>query len=229
MNSGNLSGSLGVVLPVYRIPKETVVSYIEDINRVLKPEKIILEVDSEDRFAESLDLPDNVECSLDEMRRGKGKAVSDGFEKLETDIYIFLDADASVPAESAKRIVEGIESSDMVVGTRRGASSEVEHKSVIRRFLGDILVLIAQRTLDVSLTDYQCGAKALNSEVWDEVEEPSATGFSWDLELIQNTSEAGFEISEIDVDWVDRKDTTVSILDSSYAMISTLFKIVKKT
>lgn len=229
MNSENISQSIGVVLPVYRIPEKTVVSYIDDINRVLSPESIILEVDCEDEFAEGLELPDNVERSLSNSRRGKGKAVSEGFNKLETDAYIFLDADASVPAESALRIVENLKSSDMVVGTRRGGGSKVEHESVMRRFLGDMLVLLAQRTLDVSLTDYQCGAKAMRAEVWESVEKPSATGFSWDLELIQNVVEEGFDITEVDVDWLDRKDTTVSILDSSYEMMSTLFRIVKKT
>lgn len=229
MSLKSSDSSLGVVLPVYKIPEETVISYVKELNQVLNPESIILEIDGEDEFAEGLELPDNLECSINDLRRGKGKAVSEGFDKLETDIYMFLDADASVPAESAGRIVENLESSDMVVGTRRGEGSDVEHKSFIRRFLGDILVVIAQRTLDFSLTDYQCGAKALKAETWENIEEPSCDGFSWDLELIQNMAEEGFDVKEVSVDWIDRKDTTVSIVSSTYEMILTLIKIKKTT
>jgi len=136
-----VTNSIGVVIPAYKPDMPVLESYIEQIRSSLSPETIRIEFDAP--LQDDIDHFENeiVEIGVSQQRRGKGAAIMAGFDALETDIYLFADADGSVPATSLADIIQPIidESADVSIGSRRHPSSDiVTHQTVFRRFWGCI-------------------------------------------------------------------------------------------
>jgi len=224
-----MSRSVGVVIPAYQPDVDRLGAYVRALHDAVDPEEIRVELDTveprstggrtesgdaaepsvRDRIA---DLP----VTLHEAsgRRGKGAAITAGFEALSTDVLAFADADGSTPAPSIADVIHPVVAgeTDLAAGSRRHPDATVEsHQTVARRYLGDGFAWLARRLLDVSLYDYQCGAKALTADAWDRVRphlhEP---GFAWDIELLAVADAVGCRIVEVPVVWEDRPESTVS-------------------
>ena len=209
-----MTRSVGVVIPAYHPDVDRLGAYVRALRHAVDPEEIRVELDAaapavRDRIAS---LP--VTLNEATARRGKGAAITAGFEALSTDVLAFADADGSTPAPSIADVVAPVADgeADLAAGSRRHPDATVEsHQTVARRHLGDGFAWLARRLLDVHLYDYQCGAKALTADAWDRVRphlhEP---GFAWDIELIAVADAAGCRIVEVPVVWEDRPESTVS-------------------
>lgn len=218
--------SVGIVIPAYRPDPATLVTYINNIDETISPNVLRVEID--DPTSETLDRIDQapaIIASSDE-RRGKGKAITDGFDALGTDVLAFVDADGSVPPQSLADII-GYVDTDLVVGSRRHPDSNVQsHQSLVRRTLGDAFAQLARVMLNPSLYDYQCGAKALSSEVWGTVRTQLYNGgFSWDIELIAMVDAVGYDVTEVPVTWVDATNSTVEPLGTAADLSRTLVEV----
>jgi cellulose synthase/poly-beta-1,6-N-acetylglucosamine synthase-like glycosyltransferase len=96
-----VSKTIGVTIPAYR----------PDISQINQYIKSIRDLDFIDTIHIELDKPSVVDVSsivgFDSMntveeRRGKGKAITAGFDFLSTDVFVFADADGAIPANSLK-------------------------------------------------------------------------------------------------------------------------------
>jgi Glycosyltransferases, probably involved in cell wall biogenesis len=208
-----MSESLGIVVPAYDPDIEALLAYIEDIRAILDPSTVRVELDTPSDAVASRIEPVVDELNVATQRRGKGGAVMDGFDGLSTDILAFADADGSVPASSLATIVDHVrgETADVSIGSRRHPNSEiVDHQTVGRRFLGDVFAFTARQLLPTKCYDYQCGAKALRAEAWDEIGHHCyESGFAWDLEFVSVAGSLGYGITEVPVEWEDHPDSTV--------------------
>lgn len=224
--------SVGIVIPAYRPDISLLVDYVEALYERLSPTAIRIELDgSASGIKDALDdSPELVTVNAVDERRGKGKAITDGFEALvvddTTDALAFVDADESTPTESVVDVLEPIleGTADLSVGSRRHPDATVSSsQTVVRRHLGDGFAWLARRLLDVSLFDYQCGAKALTSEAWRKIRthlyEP---GFAWDIELITIADALGYEVAEVPVRWEDQPGSTVSPVQTTFSLARSL-------
>ncbi|WP_254274015.1 glycosyltransferase [Haloarcula marina] len=221
-----MSRSVGVVVPAFRPDVPQLRAYVAAIDETLAPETILVELDAPrhgvvDRLA---DVPARIETVP--YRRGKGAAVTAGFERLSTDVLVFADADGSTPVRSLERVVSGVRDgdTDLAVGSRRHPDSAVtSHQTFARRFLGDGFAWLAGRLLDVSLYDYQCGAKAIDAGAWAQVRahlyEP---GFAWDVELVAIAGALDLRVTEVPIAWEDQPGSTVSPIRDSAALFRAL-------
>ena len=218
--------SLGVVVPAYNPDVGILSSYVRAIKGTLDPAEIRIELDAPaPTAAERLrDLPATV--AVADARRGKGAAITHGFEALSTDVYAFADADGSTPADALASVVEPVDvgDADLAVGSRRHPESTVtSHQTYARRWLGNGFAFLARLALSVPLHDFQCGAKAIDAGAWasvrDHLYEP---GFAWDLELIAIANALGHRIKEIPIEWEDRPGSTVSPVGTSLALAKAL-------
>lgn len=221
-----MARTLGVVIPAYRPDVDALAAFAREIDDTLSPTALRIELDSpSDAAVESLaDLPATV--SVSEVRRGKGAAITHGFEALGTDVLAFVDADGSVPAGSLADVVSPVveDVADLSVGSRRHPDADVRsHQTVARRLLGDGFARLARYALDVPLHDYQCGAKALDRSTWRSVRghlyEP---GFAWDVELIAMAGAVGARVREVPVVWIDRPGSTVDTIDTTVSLARAL-------
>ncbi len=209
-----MTRTVGVVVPAFRPEPDVLAGYVGELEDRLAPERIRIELDEPEpgtlRTLE--DCPATVATAVD--RRGKGAAITAGFEALGTDVLAFVDADGSTPAASVADVVARVRTgrASLSVGSRRHPDAAVDdHQTFVRRRLGDAFAWTARRLLPVSLYDYQCGAKAIRREAWADVRthlrEP---GFAWDVELVALADALGHRIVEVPVSWEDAERSTVS-------------------
>ncbi|MEF8808307.1 glycosyltransferase [Natronomonas sp.] len=219
---------LGVVVPAFRPDAARLEAYLREIVEELAPETVRVEFDAPDpetlEAITSLSLP-GVVVNAVPYRRGKGAAITAGFEALDTDRLAFADADGSTPASELGRIVDALDGADVAAGSRRHPDSHVVgHQTLARRLLGDGFAWLARRLLEAELHDYQCGAKALTAEAWDRVRvHIYHPGFAWDIELLAMAAALDLDIVEVPIDWEDKPGSTVSPVRTSLSMAKALF------
>ena len=215
--------SLGIVVPAFQPDTERLASYLRDLDAELGPETIRVELDAPDeglgRTLSALDVPP-LEVNAVSHRRGKGAAITAGFEAVSTDRLAFADADGSTAAAELARVVGALDGADVAAGSRRHPDSTVVgHRTLVRRLLGDGFAWVARRALDSSLYDYQCGAKALTADAWATVRghlcEP---GFAWDIELLAVAGALGLSVREVPIAWTDRPGSTVDPIRTTLSM-----------
>ncbi|APW99841.1 dolichol-P-glucose transferase [Halobiforma lacisalsi AJ5] len=218
-----MSRTLGLVVPAFRPNVDALRAYVSDLDERLEPAAIRIELDDpRPETVESLEaLPATINAVDD--RRGKGAAVTAGFCALETDVLAFADADGSTAVDSIETIVDRAREggADLVVGTRRHPEADVlSSQSALRERLGDAFAWLARRLLAVSVSDYQCGAKAIDAEAWTAVcPHLREHGFAWDVELIALADALGYRIEEVPVTWADAPDSTVSSVETPLELV----------
>ncbi|MFB6105325.1 MAG: glycosyltransferase [Halobacteriaceae archaeon] len=219
-----MSSSIGVVVPAYRPDVSVLTGHIDRLHAAVAPEPVMVALDDPvpgvaDRVRDSDAIVD-----VSPTRRGKGAAVTRGFDRLDTDRLAFSDADASTPAESVARVVGALDDAAVAVGTRRHPSATIEtHQSLVRRRLGDGFAHLARHVLGVDLTDFQCGAKAMTASAWRRLREHvSATGFGWDVELVAFADALGMAIAEVPVRWRDRPESSVPPVRTALSLLGVL-------
>lgn len=219
MTLTRMDRSVGIVIPAYLPDVERLTAYIDALQKQLEPAAIHVELDAPepDVVGRLAEVPATVHSVAD--RRGKGAAITYGFEALETDVLVFADADGSTPPHSLADVVEPLLDgrADLSVGSRRHPDAIIEsHQTYARRWLGDAFAWLARRLLDAKLYDYQCGAKAITRTAWVDVREHLyEPGFAWDIELIAMAAALNHRVVEVPITWHDQPDSTVSPVDTS--------------
>jgi glycosyltransferase involved in cell wall biosynthesis len=221
-----MNWSVGIVVPAFRPDVDRLSDYVRALDAGLGPETIRIELDdASERMVSALaDLPATV--SVSPYRRGKGAAVTTGFEALEADVLGFVDADGSTaPSEFADVLATVTDDgADVAVGSRRHPRSEItSHQTFARRFLGDGFAWLVRRMLDADLYDYQCGAKAITAESWDAVRQHLyEPGFAWDVELVAMAGALELDVAEVPIVWEDQPGSTVSPVRTSIRLARAL-------
>jgi len=221
-----MSGSVGIVVPAFRPDVGELLGYIDRLHERLDDPAVRIELDDpEEGVADRLREADATVATVP-YRRGKGAAITAGFEALDTDVLAFVDADGATPAQSVEKVTDPVRTGDVsiAVGSRRHPDSEVEsHQTIGRRFLGDGFAWLARRLLAVGLYDFQCGAKALTRECWMAVREHLyEAGFAWDVEFIAVAGALEYHIEEVPITWHDRPGSTVAPLRTVLTFFRTL-------
>lgn len=227
------SANLGLVIPAYKPDATRLVRYVQTLVDGLDSAHIRIELDKPspsltDQLKTS--VPPGVDVATASNRRGKGAAITAGFESLvkTTDVEVlgFLDADASTPVDQFQRVLKGLTDAEISVGSRRHPDAQVkDHQTVLRRSLGGGFAALARMILDVSLYDYQCGAKALTTEVWYNIREYLYTaGFGWDVELVAVANALSYTMTEVPITWNDQTYSTVSPIRDPLRMFASLFR-----
>ena len=224
--------SIGVVVPAYHPTLSRLTTYLEAIEETLDPAVIRVELDDPRPETQRVlaDCPVDVEVATSAERRGKGVAITAGFEALASrvDVLAFADADGSTPAESLAAVVAPVADGDveLSVGSRRHPDAEIRsHQTFARRRLGDGFAWLARRFLEVPLYDYQCGAKALSTDTWRRVREHLyEPGFAWDIELIAVAGAFDCRVREVPVVWEDYPESTVSTVSTTLRLARALVR-----
>ena len=221
-----MSRTVGIVVPAYRPDVAVLRRYLDMLGAVVDPDVLCVELDSPTAAVRESLEETQADVHVSERRRGKGAAITHGFENLDTDVLAFADADGSTPAESIEDVVAPVRAgrTDLAVGSRRHPDADVRsHQTILRQHLGDAFAWLGRRFLDVPLYDYQCGAKAMTRETWAGVRDHLyESGFAWDIELVAMADALGRSIEEVPVAWEDHPDSTVDTSQAVPELLSAL-------
>ncbi|MFW6383782.1 MAG: glycosyltransferase [Halodesulfurarchaeum sp.] len=225
--------SVGIVVPAYDPDVDRLVAYLGALREELDPDILRVELDVPDE--ETLAALEGTAATVNavQRRRGKGGAVTDGFDALETAVLAFADADGSTPATSMADVLDPVVTgrAAVAVGSRRHPEATVRsHQTVLRQHLGDVFAWLARRFLSVRLSDYQCGAKAIDGEAWTSLRDHvTETGFAWDVEVLGIASGLGLAIEEVPVEWEDHPDSTVSTVEAVPELLGALVSVRRRS
>ncbi|MFB6120933.1 MAG: glycosyltransferase [Halobacteriaceae archaeon] len=220
-----MSGDVGVVVPAYRPDVDTLLSYLDALRETVHPATIRVELDAPGAGVAEALRESGATVHVADGRRGKGAAITNGFEALETDVLAFADADGSTEAASVADVVAAIhDGADVAVGSRRHPDAEVTaHQSLLRRRFGDSFAKLARAALGVDVHDFQCGAKALTRAAWQGVRgHVFESGFAWDFEVLAIADALGYDVREVPVQWTDHPDSTVPPIRTSLSFLRAL-------
>jgi putative flippase GtrA len=160
---------------------------------------------------------------------GRGRALRTAWLRSDAPVLVYMDVDLSTDLAALLPLVAPLISghSDVAIGTRLSRSSRVV-RGLKREIISRGYNLLLRRALATSLSDAQCGFKAIRSDVarllLPLVED---TGWFFDTELLLIAERAGLRIHEVPVDWVDDPDTRVDILATARADLAGIARMLR--
>jgi glycosyltransferase involved in cell wall biosynthesis len=131
----------------------------------------------------------------DHEGRGKGWAIREGFKKVQTSIFGYIDGDMDIHPRMINRLMPYLEDYDIVVGKKRLSGSLGRR---ILTFLSRIYIKVLFN-LDV---DTQTGIKLFKTcavKYW------KTDGWAFDIEILAQAKRDGFSMIEVPVDAIVSK------------------------
>jgi glycosyltransferase involved in cell wall biosynthesis len=132
------------------------------------------------------------------LNQGKGAALQTGFDeavRLGADAALALDADGQHDPAWAPRLLAGLESADLVVGSRLQSR---EGMPWLRRVTNDVTSWWVSRLARTLIEDSQSGYRAIRAPVLRRVR-PEARRFEYESEFLVAAARAGFRIAAVGI------------------------------
>jgi glycosyltransferase involved in cell wall biosynthesis len=148
---------------------------------------------------------------------GRGLALKRAWNKIEADIYVFVDADLATDMKYYPRLINTIrEGNDLATGSRYIKGAKVNRpflRSVTSRFYNKIIRMMFKD----NIFDHQAGFKAFSKRlIKNEMNNCKSDGWFWDTEIIVRSVHKNYKILEFPVEWKEkqRKNTALRRLIS---------------
>jgi dolichyl-phosphate beta-glucosyltransferase len=164
----------------------------------------------------------NVRLLSLERNSGKGIAVRTGVLSARGEKVLFADADGSTPIGEVERLESALErGADIAIGSRAIPSAETHVATVwYRRFLGRLFNGTINCIVLPGLADTQCGFKLFRRSIVPAIfSRQTATGFSFDVEILLIARRLGLRIAEIPVNWTNVPGSKVNLVTDGTKML----------
>lgn len=164
-----------------------------------------------------------------EFNQGKGNVVRRMFREVNADIYVMVDGDDTYSAKDIKKLIEPIKNgtADMVVGDRiTSGAYKKENKRRFHEFGNNLVKKMINTLFKSNLQDVMSGYRAFNKVFVKNVPILSS-GFEVETEMTLTALDRKFIIKEVPVDYKDRKDGSVSKLNTFKDGINVLKTILE--
>jgi dolichyl-phosphate beta-glucosyltransferase len=144
----------------------------------------------------------NVRVLDNGANRGKGFSVRRGIGDARGRYRLFVDADLSLPIESAAAFVDALEGgADVAIGSRTVAGASVDGEGAsARQAIGRVFNLLVRASAVSGIRDTQCGLKAFRREAAERIfGVASIDRFGFDVEVLRLAQRFGYRIVEVPV------------------------------
>ncbi|MFX0206010.1 MAG: glycosyltransferase family 2 protein [Candidatus Hodarchaeota archaeon] len=136
--------------------------------------------------------------------QGKGNAVRTGFDILDSDFLIMMDADNSYPCCEIPTFLESLEKgADVVMGSRFMGHIEDGAMSDLNRAGNRILSFMASRLFNVKTTDVCTGMWGFNRKAKDNFR-LNSHGFEIEAEMFAQAAKGNLIIHEVPINYTKR-------------------------
>ena len=129
---------------------------------------------------------------------GKGKALRVGFEAAISsgyEIVVTLDADLQHEPKYIPRLIEGLQSADIVIGNRL---KNLKGMPIQRRLSNKLTSFFLTLKTGQNILDSQCGYRAYKASVLKSVK-TNYLGFEAESEILVKAAKKGFKIGFVDI------------------------------
>jgi glycosyltransferase involved in cell wall biosynthesis len=201
-----------ILLPCYN--EEATIGVVIDDVRSACPDADVVVFDNNSTDRSALIAQSRGVHVVRVSRQGKGNVVRAMLKRIEADLYVMLDADATYPASRIGDLVQPVldGTSDMVVGARLGSPEA----GAFRRFHQSgnrILCKLISLIWGAQLTDVLSGYRAFTAEV-ARILPVVSSGFEVETEMTVQALFYNMSISEVDIEYRARPEGSFSKLRS---------------
>lgn len=167
---------------------------------------------------------------VSEPRQGKGFVVQSMFRRIEAEVYVMVDGDATYPAREVRRLIDPIlkDQADMVVGSRLQADTASEFRS-INRWANRLVLAVLNSMFRVRLTDILSGYRAFNRKFVKTIP-VFGGGFEIETELTIKAVARGFRIVEIPTRLTARPEgshSKIRFLRDGFLILNTILALFR--
>lgn len=157
--------------------------------------------------------------------KGKGMALRTAFNRIEADIYVIIDGDATYDALEMERIVQPLlkGKADMVVGSRLKGKLEKGSISKVNIIGNRLFNFLINLLFDGEITDSQSGYRAVNRKAVENFD-LSSEGFEVETEMTINALKYRLRIVEVPITYGRRKGSPSKL--SSFKAGSRILKSI---
>jgi glycosyltransferase involved in cell wall biosynthesis len=147
-----------------------------------------------------------------QQKLGKGLALMRAFNKVEGDIYAFIDCDLATSMKFFPQLINSIrEGNDLALGSRYMEGAEAD-RAVLRDFPSRVYNWLIRVLFKDRVFDHQIGFKAFSNRLIKGIlNECNSTGWFWDTEIIIRSVNSNYRIVEFPVEWKEKKNGKGSI------------------
>ena len=146
------------------------------------------------------------------QKLGKGLALKQAFNKVEGDIYAFIDCDLATNMKFFPQLINSIkEGNDLALGSRYMEGAEV-HRTILRDLSSRLYNRLIRMLFKDNVLDHQIGFKAFSNRlIKDILNECNSTGWFWDTEILIRSINNNYKIIEFPVEWKEKKNNKGSL------------------
>ena len=223
---------VSIVVPCYneenRI-KPFLTSLIQFSKANLKNYEIIFVNDgSKDKTLDVLkEFSKDIKLISYEKNKGKGGAVREGILSSMGEKVLFIDADGSIQPDEIPKMLEKLDSYDVVVGDRASKDSDV-NAIALRNITGKLFNFYVNVLFGYKTWDNLCGFKGFKKEIAKDLfTNLIAYGWIFDVELFYKIHKKNYTLYKLPIKWVHKGDSKIKLLDP-FKMFFQLIKLRMK-
>jgi len=204
---------ISVIIPALN-EEATIAKVVKDFRKNRKVSEVIVfdgnSADKTRRLAEKAGAKVYVQDG-----KGKGTAVQEIFERIDTDVYVLVDGDDTYPAESLDMLMKPVleKRADMTVGTRINKMSEKGSLSRLHGFGNRIISKTIGFCFGKKLDDVLSGYRVINRKLAKNIVLTSS-GFEIETELTIKGLIGNYRVIEIPIKYRKRPEKSKSKLSS---------------
>ncbi|MCJ7816573.1 MAG: glycosyltransferase family 2 protein [Candidatus Aenigmarchaeota archaeon] len=220
---------ISVIIPALN-EEATVAKVVKDFRRNKKvSEVIVYDGNSSDKTRE-LARKAGAKVYVQDGK-GKGLAIREIFERIDTDIYVLVDGDDTYPAERLDDLLKPVleKMADMVVGTRINKMSEKGSLTRLHRFGNRTISKTIGFCFGNKLNDVLSGYRVINRKLAKNIALTSS-GFEIETELTIKSLIGNYMLKEMPIKYRKRRGESKSKLSSfgdGYLIFYTIFSMFK--
>ncbi len=215
MAAGVYSMKPGVVIPTYN-EQENIIPLVQKILRIVPDCRILVVDDSSPDGTAALvnelaRTEDRVSCIL-QQRRGRGPAEVEGirFFMNQPDVgaVLFMDADFSHDPVFIPDLLQALETSDLVLGSRFVAKGRDLRRNLVRRILSRMAAFYIRKVCGITAHDPASGYRCLRKEVFERLDPGRArsVGPPFLVELLFLCQSLRLRVGEVPIVFQDRRE-----------------------
>ena len=169
--------------------------------------------DGTDSVAQGLERMYQTVIHIHSTRKlGRGLALKRAWNKVEGDIYVYIDCDLATNMKYYPRLINSIrEGNDLATGSRYIEGAKV-HRPLVREFTSRLYNKLIRMMFKDHVFDHQIGFKAFSNRlIRDILNKCKSTGWFWDTEIIVRSIYNSYKCVEFPVEWEEKKRKKTSL------------------